>query len=855
MAIFNFLKGYNTQIIYLFLRNRQKFVGKSNFICYNEKNKRKEECRMFNWLGDFFKELFNLIPKLVYLLYTSFISLIDLVQLLFRKLAGLDVYYVDGQPVGGDIVTNFIQGILGIRTGYGGSEYVDTTNYSALSTVFWAFVIFGLVVCFVSTLIAIFKSHYSYNEKSAKGPMPIIASAGKAVLNMVAVPVIIVLGLWLSQAILTALDSITSTTSSDIISIYGDDKQDLLKPVQYMQNGETHETYLYYDMFGYTAQIRYGDLVLDIANIAQPSEEDMARVAARSQTFSGSIFKVAAYNANRIRTGMFVTGDNTVNPNVSGFESSNSGGQLSLFGNYETIDEAADMVDTAFANFLHLNDTYNCNYGGGLDKDRYFTTWTTTQYSSFSKFNVGLVWYYYDLWNFNFIVGFGAAIVCIVLFFNIILGLMTRFFMSLILFFVMPPLAGLAPLDNGKAFGTWRETFMKQVLMAYGAVVGMNLVLILLPFVNEIDFFNIEIADLIAQTLFIIVGLITIKAAISTLSALIGAEDANAAGDKINKEVGAVAGKAVSMTMGAAKVAGKAFMNLTPVGLGVKAGARAAGAGAGFIGGKIRQGVGALGSKIGGTKFGRGLKVANAFLKGGTGAARAQHEMDLANKDIKDADKVVDQAKKEDFLAGLDGKEMSDAEMKQQALENGFTKSQASKLIKNTVRDGHGKIMGDATTRNYAAKDKRFAAFHYQKEEDKVESYVNADDRKQGAEHRRQAASDLRAYHMANPSFVGRALGDLAPSNIIKNAGASGADIAKQFMANFKTGITQQVGVNEFMENSSKGIKAALGVKDKPKPEEVTAENTAELGEKFDALNKTLTELTNEMRQDRHKGS
>ena len=158
---------------------------------------------MFDWIGDFFKELLNLIPKLVYLLYTAFISLIDLLQLLFRKLAGLDVYYVNGEPIGGDLVTNFIQGILGIGSRYGSSsDFADRTDYSALSTVFWSFVIFGLVVCFVSTLIAIFKSHYTYNEKSAKGPMPIVASAGKAVLNMVAVPLIVVLGLWLSQAIL-----------------------------------------------------------------------------------------------------------------------------------------------------------------------------------------------------------------------------------------------------------------------------------------------------------------------------------------------------------------------------------------------------------------------------------------------------------------------------------------------------------------------------------------------------------------------------------------------------------------------------------------------------------------------------
>lgn len=824
---------------------------------------------MFDWIGQFFKELFNLIPKIVYLLYTSLASLIDLLQLLFRKLAGLDVYYVDGEPVGGDIVTNFIQGILGIDAGYGGSEYVDKTNYSALSTVFWAFVIFGLVVCFVSTLIAIVKSHYSYNEKSAKGPMPIVAAAGKAVINMVAVPVIIVLGLWLSQAILTALDAITSTNSSDIVALYGEDKQDLLKPVQYKQNGETEETYLYYDMFGYTANIWYfdaiqgileaGEDVLEWITAYESPPEDMARVAARSQTFSGTIFKVAAYNANRIRTGMYVGDNNTIKPNVSGFEPSNSGGQLSLFGNYETIDEAAEMVDTAFANFLHLNDTYTCSYSTdgflGIDQDRYFTQFTTKHYSSFSKFNIGLVWYYYDLWSFNFIVGFGAAIVCSVLFFNLILGLMTRFFMCLVLFFVMPPLAGLAPLDNGKAFGTWRETFMKQVLMAYGAVVGMNLVMILLPFVFNIDFFNIKIADLFVQTMFIIVGLITIKAAISTLSGLIGAEDANAAGDKINKEVGAVAGKAVSMTMGAAKVAGKAFMKATPVGWGMQVAGKAAGAGIKGAAGLIGRGVSSAAGKIGNTALGRTFKSGAALLKQGTTAWKTQRELNRAEKDMKDADKVLSAKQQDDFINNIDGSDASDSQILKGAMNNGFSKSQAKKLVKNLKRDGNGLIMGSATAANYGERDKDFARFHYSSH--KNSDIISAKNKQASATARRDSASDLRAYQMANPTTYGKAVNQVwsATKGAVKGIGASAADVGKQFMANFKTGITQQVGVNEFMEKSGIKKKDPDWAKESAGQSAATAKNTAELGEKFDSLNKTLTELTNEMRQDRHKGS
>ena len=804
---------------------------------------------MFDWIGDFFKELFNLIPKLVYLLYTSLISLIDLVQLLFRKLAGLDVYYVDGVAIGGDIVTNFIQGILGINTGYAGSEYVDKVNYSGLSTVFWAFVIFGLVVCFVSTLIAIFKSHYSYNEKSAKGPMPIVAAAGKAVINMVAVPIIIVLGLWLSQALLTALDSITSTTSSDIVSLYGEDKQDLLRPVDYVQNDETYQTYLYYDMFGYTAAIRYGDLVLDLAEVFEPSDEDMARVAARTQTFSGSVFKVAAYNANRIRTKHFVTASNTVNPNVSGFESSNTGGQLSLFSNYETVDEAADMVDTAFANFLHLNDTYNCNYGGGLDKDRYFTTWTTTQYSSFSKFNVGLVWYYYDLWNFNFIVGFGAAIVCIVIFFNIILGLMTRFFMCLVLFFVMPPLAGLAPLDGGKAFGTWRETFMKQVLMAYGAVVGMNLILLLLPYINRIDFFNIEIADLIVQTLFIIVGLITIKAAISTLSALIGAEDANAAGDKINKEVGAVAGKALNMTMGAAKVAGKAFMKATPVGIGLQY----AGFRLGKVGGAIGNSKVVKGIKD--SAVGRGVrnidKGAQAFLKGGfTGVdayitqRRAERDRETNAQALNQAENEINQGAKADLLNKLDGGSYSNDDVRNMARAAGISDAETESMVRNIRRNRSGNIVASTSARALAAsgEDAAFRNFYTSNSgrmSNMLSSYTAAGTR----------ANDLKKDIADNDKIIGEQGARMARAYKRGMTGvgvlSAGTDVAKQFMANFQTGLKQNAGYNEFLDKS--------GIKPAPDWARETAGNTKPLGEKMDALNKTLTELTNEMRADRHK--
>ena len=75
---------------------------------------------LFDWIGDFFKSLFDLIPKIMYLLYASMACVLDVLQLFFRKLAGLDVYYVKNgsdfwgnnyDPVKGqDPVVDFIYG-------------------------------------------------------------------------------------------------------------------------------------------------------------------------------------------------------------------------------------------------------------------------------------------------------------------------------------------------------------------------------------------------------------------------------------------------------------------------------------------------------------------------------------------------------------------------------------------------------------------------------------------------------------------------------------------------------------------------------------------------------------------------
>lgn len=787
---------------------------------------------MFDWIGDFFQELFNLIPKVIYFLYASFISLIDLIQLLFRKLAGLDVYYVNGDPVTGDIVTNFIQGILGINMG----QASDAMDYSPLATVFWSFVIFGVIVCFVATLVAIVKSHYSYNEKSAKGPLPIVATAGKALINIFIVPIIVVFGLWLSQAILTALDDITTTGNDEIEALYGD-RTDIL---QTATRADGTETYIYYDMFGFSGNVVYGEREA-LGNIADwinntfdanlPTEIDYAKIAANSQPFSGSIFKVAAYNANRVRNNEYVS--DSVPITITGY-----GDDMNLFGNANGDPVVlADMIDTAFANFLHLDKGYQMIYDGDFDwgdgsdvaekanylsVDRYFTMFTTNAISSFSKFNVGLVWYYYNLWQFNFIVGFGAAIVAISLFLNLIFGLMVRFFLSIILFLVMPPLAGLAPLDDGKAFGQWRTTFIKQVIIAYAAVVGMNLVLILLPYINKIDFFDIPIADLVVQTLFIIVGLVAIKNIINVLSQVIGSDDLRAQGDSVAGDVKSTIGKATKMTAGAAKLGGKAFANLTGVGIAAQLGAR---------------GAKKLGEKIGQTRagrwLGRGAEYTGAFLKSGIGGVSSSIR---ANK----AKDVMRGAEQQKFIESLDGEKLSKHELKERALAAGFSNAEAtqlSRVFQGTLLGGKKEAVvdSDLLKEQYRFKRDRDGLYAIGKKgikENKTDftNFVDKGISYDTAEKQYKNAREIQRYRMAKSGVVG---------GILSNAGSAFTAVGRGMMGNYRT--MANTGMKEFMDES--------GLNKKPDWAEESAKNTKEANKHMENLARQEEETQMLLRQ------
>lgn len=455
-------------------------------------------------LGDIVAGFFAIIPQAMYFLYASVASILDMFQYIFRKIAGLDVYYVNGVEQSGDVVVSLIEGLLGINA-----------RYSALSTVFWSMIIFGVIVLVLMTIFTIIKAHYNYDARKA-APSYIIKSALKSIATMAIIPICTLLGLYLGSAIFKTLDTITSTGStSTIASVYDSDAQQNFAYATISSNDEEESSlrrYASYDFFG-------------------------AKEWSSSQTFSGIMFEACANSANRVRNGSYT-------PNGSGWDNA---GVFYTSSNADVQETVAYQIDYAFSNNLTLTGGHTFQIAGMDEASAAIASSLTYGPSAgfaaglinanhFSKYNVGLVWYYYNLWSFNFILAFVGIFICLTLFSNVLFGMLMRIIMAAVLFIVYPPIVGLMPFDEGSATKSWRKEFISYMISAYSAVIAMNILFLLLPVFNAITFFNISLLDGIVRMLLLIAGLSMVKRFISLISSFVGAKNVDELGQGLKQE-------------------------------------------------------------------------------------------------------------------------------------------------------------------------------------------------------------------------------------------------------------------------------------------------------------------------------
>jgi ABC-type multidrug transport system fused ATPase/permease subunit len=93
-----------------------------------------------------------------------------------------------------------------------------------------------------------------------------------------------------------------------------------------------------------------------------------------------------------------------------------------------------------------------------------------------------------EMESFNFWTAYLVVIVMLVALIFSMLGLVKRIFDIVLLFLVLPLISATIPLDDGARFKNWRDTVVSKVILAYGAILSVNVFLLIIPTINAMNF-------------------------------------------------------------------------------------------------------------------------------------------------------------------------------------------------------------------------------------------------------------------------------------------------------------------------------------------------------------------------------
>ena len=483
--------------------------------------------KIASWVG----ALFSIIPKTLYLLITFAMQIVDIIQLLFQKLAGLDVYYVTENGTAtqesGDFLIYFLRKVL--------------FEKGTLNTVFWSIVILGLFLLVFATIVAVIRTQYNYDEKPVS-PTKVVGQAIKSLLSFAIVPIVAFFGVYLGNIFLQAINSATTVQGETMK--FDESAKIKLEPYT-LSDGK--KTYSGINLFGHN-------------------------IGMRNDTFSGMVFRAASYRANRIRNNADFRAlcDGSKETMAGSVYSGVTFGMFEVTGNdHET---AAKRLDDAFVYNYRLDQFAFVNWAASAETaltmsvgvlfNDFTVAGYAVPYKTFSRYNVAWVWFYYDLWQFDYVMAIISIVALAIIYLNITSAMMKRAIELTMLMIVSPAVVAVTPLDGGGMQKRWRENFIKKTLSAYGAVVGVNLLFIILPIIRNVNFFNIPIVDTIVQLLFTIVGLTCIKDFMKMMSELVGGEDAQSIGADVNKKIADTAMKVGSVAASVAMPAAGALKGM-----------------------------------------------------------------------------------------------------------------------------------------------------------------------------------------------------------------------------------------------------------------------------------------------------
>ena len=379
------------------------------------------------------------------------------------------------------------------------TDALFTGRYPAVQTIFWALIILGIFMLFITSIIAVIRLEYAPDKDKGNSKAGVVKNFFKAIFSFAVVPCACIFGMFLANSLIKVIDTATAyTTATETqVSTYydkwsaSDSKDETGELTNYRDN-----SYYAYNVFG-------------------------LRIPTTTEPFSATIFKACAYGCNRIRN------------SDAYFEDLKNVETLGFLQNFEDNDPAATIIDEGFAINAKLKGTFNLNTS---ISEKYYSDWSGwiafdgwdySGLTELSKYNVNAVYYFYNLWSFNYIIAFVALSSIGKSFYGFVLFLMQRLFEILGLFLISPLSVGLMPLDNGDSLKQWRTAFIVKFALLVIMVLSLNLVTPLVAIGQNIKLFGTPLVDYIVTTFFLIAALNAISSLNSMFTKIFTGDDKN----------------------------------------------------------------------------------------------------------------------------------------------------------------------------------------------------------------------------------------------------------------------------------------------------------------------------------------
>lgn len=445
----------------------------------------------------------------------------DFLQTCFRRLAGLEKYYYseDNAKVDaaeGDVLLKLIS---------------SKTVVEALI----AMTLFAVALLLIVTIIQIIRVEYTTEgSKNSKGT--ILGKAIKSFAMFILVPVVCFLGIFVSNKVLFALDAATSQSGASMLSgtifLAGASEANVVR------KGSTEEPAVSLTALlsgvssgigsDYTCKANYDATNHTLVGFkstifhSNKTSADAARYEVASQIDS---IMVQSYNR--------VTKSSTgTTYKVSDIRSSNTSKSIS--------NNNSETTSTGSASIIQSNPS--TNNGDAMSGLNFIYDETVVHYS-----NQKVVHYFYDCCDMNFFVMYVGTYFILMSMIKASVGLIMRLYKGVALFIVSPAIIALTPIDDGNAYKSWRKNFLSCVIGAYGYVVGLNLLFLIMTVVDNIslfpDQFGFYTANWMVRALMVIVGVNMLPDLASLMSGFIGGEDVLKTGEAGSKKAMETAGK------------------------------------------------------------------------------------------------------------------------------------------------------------------------------------------------------------------------------------------------------------------------------------------------------------------------